>query len=86
MSIRKHLTLVTNFLQNLNYQPVKHMSPVITWRCECPLAGFASLRLIRHPSSLPVNPIRDVKRVLSRFKLPAEQEVYRVLRSRFWLR
>lgn len=41
-------------------------------------------RLISHPSSLPVNPIRDVKRVLSRFKLPAEQEVRRKPLPRSW--
>ena len=43
----------------------------------CVSTSFVTSRLICHPHSLPVNPIRDVKRVLSRFKLPAEQEVHR---------
>lgn len=54
------------------------MLPVTILRCACLCVNFAPIRLICHSSSLPVNPIRDVKRVLSRFKLPAEQEVRHV--------
>jgi hypothetical protein len=85
ISILEYLTLVANLLQNLNYQLVRLMPPAIIWRCACLCARFSNFRLIHHPSSLPVNPIRDVKRVLSRFKLPAEQEVHRKLWFRFWL-
>ena len=84
-SILERLTLEANFLQNLNCRPVRPMSPAIIWRCAHTCAGFAPIGLIHHPSSLPVNPIRDVKRVLSRFRLSAEQEVHRALWACFRL-
>ena len=74
-----HLILMADVSQNLNYQLVRPTLQGIILQCTYLCDSFSPIRLIFHSPSLPVSPIRDVRRVLSRFKLPAEQKVHRAL-------